>query len=199
MENKCVFITGSSRGLGKCLASEFLNAGYRTISHNRKIADLSQEEDLEKLKKYIGIVKPRIFINNAGLYNEKDVLKEIKVNLIAPIVLIDFVGEIMSKNGGGIIININSTAGKVPNYKEALYCASKFGLRGFSESVKYELLKDNVRIIDLYPGAINTGMSAHRKDRNKLIDLKEFSRFVRLITETKSFVANDINFIRTNY
>lgn len=221
MKNKWVLITGSSRGLGRHLAIEFAKTNHNIVLHGTKesddffktlkqikkynvefktvFADLSNKYGLAKIKKYINLIKPAIFINNAALYSEKDALKQISLNLVAPIILTEYVCKIMAKNSGGAIININSMAGKIANYKEAVYCASKFGLRGFSESIKYEMLKRGIRIIDLYPGAINTGMSANRKDKNNLIDPEEFAKFILTFIETKSFIAHDINFIKTRY
>jgi short-subunit dehydrogenase len=61
------------------------------------------------------------------------------------------------------------------------------------------LEKYGVQIIDLYPGAINTGMSKNRKDKNKLIDSKELASFVVSLTKFKTMVPNSIIVQRTRY
>jgi D-glycero-beta-D-manno-heptose 1-phosphate adenylyltransferase len=95
--------------------------------------------------------------------------------------------------GGGMIVNVNSVAGLRGSAHEPVYAASKFGLRGFSESVKDAWFKCGVRMIDVYAGAIATGMSARRSDIADLIDPEELATFIVRLCDTRSFVAREIN------
>ena len=63
----------------------------------------------------------------------------------------------MKKSGGGYIINIGSLAGKNPIAGMSAYCASKFGLLGFTESLMQEVRYDHIRVTCLMPGSVNTG------------------------------------------
>src|SRR3989338_4795596 len=105
--------------------------------------------------------------------------------------------EYFRTKGGGTIININSMAGLVGSNHEPLYAASKFGLRGFSESVKGEWIKHGVRMIDVHSGAIGTGMSAKRADLKSLIDPKELAEFIVGLCQTDSFFVREFNVQRT--
>src|SRR6185503_11118398 len=71
---------------------------------------------------------------------------------------------LMKKSGGGYIINIGSLAGKNPIAGMAAYCASKFGLLGFSESLMQEVRYDHIRVSCVMPGSVNTsfGRSSER-------------------------------------
>jgi rfaE bifunctional protein nucleotidyltransferase chain/domain len=95
--------------------------------------------------------------------------------------------------GDGMIVNVNSVAGLRGSAHEPVYAASKFGLRGFSESVKDAWFARGVRMIDVYAGAIATGMSAGRSDIASLIDPEELAAFIVRICNTRSFVAREIN------
>lgn len=58
----------------------------------------------------------------------------------------------MIQNNGGTIINISSGGGKTGIPKFSAYCASKFGVMGFSESISKEVLSTNIRDMVLCPG-----------------------------------------------
>jgi 3-oxoacyl-[acyl-carrier protein] reductase len=65
----------------------------------------------------------------------------------------------MTKRGSGTIINVSSGAGKSGFPKLSAYCASKFGIIGLSESLVGEVSNHNdIRLMALCPGEINTGM-----------------------------------------
>jgi short-subunit dehydrogenase len=63
----------------------------------------------------------------------------------------------MRMNGGGRIVNISSIGGKLGVPHLAAYCASKFALTGFSQSVRAELARENILITTVCPGLMRTG------------------------------------------
>jgi len=62
----------------------------------------------------------------------------------------------LMKGRGGYIINIGSLAGKHASAGSAAYCASKFALVGFSESLMQEVRYDHIRVSHLMPGSVHT-------------------------------------------
>ncbi len=66
----------------------------------------------------------------------------------------------MQKGGGGFIVNIGSLAGKNAFPSGAAYCASKFALVGFSESLMQEVRHDDIRVAYIMPGSIDTQFGA---------------------------------------
>ena len=62
----------------------------------------------------------------------------------------------MKKNKQGNIVFINSIAGRQPFSQSAAYVSSKFALRGFASSLREELREDNIKVMSVYPGAIDT-------------------------------------------
>jgi NAD(P)-dependent dehydrogenase (short-subunit alcohol dehydrogenase family) len=79
----------------------------------------------------------------------------------------------MKKRGGGYIINIGSLAGKEAFAGAAAYCATKFGLVGFSEALMQEIRHDHIKVTYVMPGSVNTsfGRSTEQdpKDTWKLL------------------------------
>jgi 3-oxoacyl-[acyl-carrier protein] reductase len=66
----------------------------------------------------------------------------------------------MREAGGGMIVNISSVAGKKGWANASAYCASKFGLTGFTEALADEGKEHSIRAIVLYPGAMATNWGA---------------------------------------
>lgn len=98
-----------------------------------------------------------VLINNAGVYDGLAVDVTL-VNLDVPILLTQSLYPMMKARGSGLIVNINSLAGKTFNASEAVYCASKWGLRGYMGSFRYEARQHGVGVLDIYPGAMQTDM-----------------------------------------
>lgn len=77
-------------------------------------------------------------------------------NLVAPVKLTRRLYTLFLTKKHGTIININSLLGLEPRELNSIYCASKWGLRGFTDSLRLEAEKNGVRVIGVYPGRIKT-------------------------------------------
>ena len=105
-----------------------------------------------------------ILINNAGVgsrsYVEQMSVEEwnatIGTNLSGVFHCCREALPLIKANGGGYIINIGSLAGKHASAGSAAYCASKFALVGFSESLMQEVRFDHIRVSHVMPGSVNT-------------------------------------------
>jgi short-subunit dehydrogenase len=72
----------------------------------------------------------------------------------------------MRKRGGGYILNIGSLAGKQAFAGAAAYCASKFGLIGFSEALMQEVRYDHIKVSYIMPGSVNTSFGRHEEEES---------------------------------
>ena len=181
--NKCALVTASSKGLGKAIAKEFINQDYRVILHGRDknkllttreelgsnvidaiVGDLRSEVTVEKL---YNVSKERIsvLVNNAAIpcyglpldeMGEDQVWESLETNLVAPIKLTKKIYPLLKQQGYGSIININSIVGKEPKKFRSVHSATKWGLKGFTKSLRIEAHEHNVQLINIYPTQIKT-------------------------------------------
>jgi NAD(P)-dependent dehydrogenase (short-subunit alcohol dehydrogenase family) len=107
-----------------------------------------------------------VLVNNAGLWlegdiggNEPEAIKQvIDTNLLGPILVARAVLPIMKRQGRGQILNVNSTSGVEPYADWPVYVASKYGLRGFSDSLQRSLDGTGIRVLSIYPGGMGTDL-----------------------------------------
>ncbi len=189
---KSIWITGASSGIGKATASKFHNSGYNIIISSRqkkKLENFAKEMGNNSSKIHIfpcdfsisaeiDSISNNIFskfkidclVNNAGITSfktaEQTTFVEIKniidTNLLGAIFTIKSVLPQMIKNGGGTIINILSVVTHKIFTNSSIYSASKMGLLGFSNSLREEVRKHNIRVINISPGATDTSMWTER-------------------------------------
>jgi short-subunit dehydrogenase len=106
-----------------------------------------------------------VLVNNAAFNHRGELLDAdptalahiVDVNLKAPILLTRAFLPHLVKHAKANVVNVASIAGQVPLPGEATYCATKFGLRGFSMSIAEELRETTVRVSLVSPGPIDTG------------------------------------------
>ncbi|NWF90628.1 MAG: SDR family oxidoreductase, partial [Ignavibacteriaceae bacterium] len=87
----------------------------------------------------------------------------------------------MIKNGGGTIINILSVVTKKIFTKSSAYSASKYGLLGYTNSLREEVRKHNIRIINVIPGATQTPMWSNEirdKFGDRMMSVNEIAQVV---------------------
>lgn len=180
-----VVITGAGSGLGASLAAKYNQAGYfvvllgRTKEKLERVAytfennnyavyavDVSSFEDVQKTFSEIKSTHSTIdiLVNNAGVgyfdlaenLENSQVEQMIDINLKGTIYCTQQVlGEMKERNEGSII-NVVSTAGVEGKVTESVYCASKFGVKGFTESILKELEETNVHVHGIYMGGMKT-------------------------------------------
>jgi 3-oxoacyl-[acyl-carrier protein] reductase len=185
-QNNFVLITGSARGLGKELALVFASNNFDIILHDKTVNDLKEiEEKISKRGvnycSVVGDLKSdktlgdlyqasrekglAVLINNAGIlclklpfqdFNNEQIGDVMLTNLVSPIKLTSRIYPLFLENGQGTIININSICGLEAHKFRALYSSSKYGLRGFSDTLKLEAEENGIRVIDIYPSQIRT-------------------------------------------
>lgn len=110
-----------------------------------------------------------ILINNAGVMllepvdtaPEENWRRMLLVNVMGLMVVTQAALPAMRKRRDGHIVNISSTAGRVANPTAAAYAATKFGVVGFSEALRKEVFKDNIRVTVIEPGAVATELREH--------------------------------------
>jgi NAD(P)-dependent dehydrogenase (short-subunit alcohol dehydrogenase family) len=108
-------------------------------------------------------------VNNAGVLAVGPLVRVpvaaldrmLAINLRGPMLLTRAVLPPMLRQPSGSIVNVASQLGKFGAAAYAGYCASKFGLVGFTETLAEELARTNVRVWAVCPGLVDTPM-AHR-------------------------------------
>ncbi|MGY2893077.1 SDR family NAD(P)-dependent oxidoreductase [Deinococcus sp. UYEF24] len=186
-----VLLTGASSGIGEATARHLAGLGYALVLTARRAellgrlaneldpggthiltvaADVSDQQSRERLVQAAleRFGRIDVLINNAGIsiakghwWDDPDPLRVLGVNLLAPIELTRLVLPAMLERGSGNVVNIGSVAGRVATH--GMYSASKFGLRGFSLSLRRELLPTGIGVSMVSPGFIRTPMNAETR------------------------------------
>ncbi|MEW9670413.1 SDR family oxidoreductase [Ammoniphilus sp. 3BR4] len=184
MEGKIVVITGAGSGLGASLAKKYAELGCHvcllgrtktkliriaeTLNYKHSIyeVDVSSKNDVTKVFQLINeeVGSIDLLINNAGVgyfdlaenLNGEAVHQMIDINLKGTIFCTQEVLKDMKTRNQGQIVNIVSLSGKRGQVNESVYCASKFGVRGFSESLVLELKDTSIQVFAAYMGNMKT-------------------------------------------
>lgn len=229
MANNFILITGSSKGIGKNLAIEFSRLGFNVIIHGRNKknldevknlvnknnaecmvikGDITDKNTINTLAKKAEEKNIDILINNAGIYYNSgfenislNKYKEImEVNFFSSVSLTKKILPIFVNKNSGLIVNINSLAGKQGASGESAYSASKHALKGFSDSLKYEVVKQGIKIMDFYIGAVATDITKKRKNGNLLIQPKDLAKYiVSACKDYPSLTISETNILRCKY
>jgi NAD(P)-dependent dehydrogenase (short-subunit alcohol dehydrogenase family) len=185
LANKISIVTGGARGIGKAIvrrlhaagafvivvdtALELLNDLKAELGHRvfTCVADVSNEMELKTaLAPVITSRGPvTILVNNAAAVTRRAKLidltleewqRTINVNLTGAFLVSKLVIPQMCSNGGGVILNIASQLGHVAVEGAAAYCTTKGAILQFTRSLALDHAEDNIRVVALSPGAIQT-------------------------------------------
>ncbi|MEH7331602.1 SDR family oxidoreductase [Neobacillus drentensis] len=208
---KTIIVTGAGTGLGKELAFLFSKKGYHLLLAGRNSAKLlaakdeiesgggtadilvldirNNEEVSEKIKDIGSTCHIAGLVNNAGVghfgpfeeIDEKQILEMLNTNVLGTIFMTKAVLPLLQVKGEGRIMNIISTAGLRGKVNEAVYAASKFAVRGFTESLQKEYEDSGIKINAVYMGGMATPFwsgSDHIKDPSRLSSPKQVAEMI---------------------
>lgn len=185
MENKKVwFVTGASKGLGLTLVKKLLSKGYNVAATSRNLDDLSKavgasenflpisvnlmnEESVESAvsQTISKFGKLDVVVNNAGYgmlgaleeLSDKEARENFDVNVFGSLNVIRKSLPQMRKQQSGHIFNISSIGGFSGNFPGfGIYCATKFAVAGFTESLAAEVKSLGIKATVIEPGYFRT-------------------------------------------
>lgn len=146
-----------------------------SVSVTTYVVDLSDREQTDTAISRIVVAHPdvNLLFNNAGVAlggrfsqtSEADFDWLMQINLLAPIRITRALLPLLIENGNAHIVNTSSLFGLVAPPGQTAYSTSKFGLRGFSESLRHELGEQGsqVGLTVVHPGGIRTNIAANAR------------------------------------
>ena len=183
---KLVVITGASSGIGKETAKAMSAAGHPLLLIARRVEKLEELSLPNTICKKVDVTdfqalrdaiveaeekygKTDLMVNNAGAMllgsiDTQDIAewqRMYDLNVMALLNGMQAVLPDMKERKGGTIVNISSIAGKKTFPAHAAYCGTKFAVHAISENVREEVAANDVRVITIAPGAVETELLSH--------------------------------------
>jgi dehydrogenase/reductase SDR family member 7B len=197
LQNKVVWITGASSGIGEALVKLLSKRGAKIVISSRRcdelirvkneallgesesmliVFDLSDISQLDVMVKKVIVKFGRIdiLINNAGI-SQRSKASETAVEIDRKIMEVNYFGTValtkavlpyMIAQKSGYIVSLSSLMGKIGFYNRTAYAASKHALHGFFDSLRMEVLEDNIKVMLVCPGYVKTNISLNALNSN---------------------------------
>ena len=178
VKNKIAIVTGSSKGLGLAIVHQLLEEGAIVFGWSRSHTKIDHPNfnscqvnvcDEEEIKSNFGAVlnlhgQVDIIVNNAGFgiysplveMDSVDIRQMFDTNVFGIFYLTKCAIPTMKENKSGHIVNISSIAGITGIENMSVYNATKFAVKGLSESLFKELRPHGIKVSCVLPGSIST-------------------------------------------
>jgi NAD(P)-dependent dehydrogenase (short-subunit alcohol dehydrogenase family) len=235
-DQKSIFVTGAGSGIGRATAQLFAERGWfvglfdvntegleetaASLPEGQRISmtfDVRDRSGWTRAVEAFGQATNRrmhVLFNNAGVgkggwieeMSDDDIDLVLDVNLKGVINGVNAALPLLRETPGARIVNTASVAGVFGAPKMAVYCATKFGVRGLTEALDVEFSRYGVRVVSLMPWFIDTAIldgnqagpaSSNRRIRDQLVETKTPIYPVRMAAERAWDAAhgNDIHYM----
>lgn len=210
MGKKMIIITGGASGLGLELVKQSIERDLFVCNIDRDYEKMKLLNDNDNYKGFIGDISDeefvkdtineisklgniKILINNAGepvfkmpiQYRKSDIDKCLKG--LQGMILFSTECLKVTQEKDLKIVNIMSSAALKGNKQEAVYCATKWGEKGYTESLKAAYKGTSVKVIGVYPGGINTNFYKNSRD---YVSKEKQNSFMNPVDVAKTILEN---------
>lgn len=221
-DGKVALVTGGARGMGASHVEGLVEEGARVVAadileaEGKDLAarfgesamfaklDVTHDHEWEDV---VRMTEERfgpidILVNNAGIVaygtlvdmTPAEFKHVLDINLYGCFLGMHYTIPSLRKAGGGVIINVSSTAGMMGYGQIGAYVASKWGVRGLTKTAALELGAEGIRVMSIHPGPIATPMTADLGD--ELTMAQPIARFGKPeeVTALMMFLASDATY-----
>ena len=218
LQDQVCVVTGAARGIGLAVAQALASKGARVVladvdeaalnavtvpNAKAVVCDITKAADVARLAAEAGDVA--VWINNAGLarhrwipdYTEAEIDLMLAVNLKGTILGSQAALRAMIPHKRGHIINVISTASLRGIPSETVYCAAKWGVRGFTQGLQEEAAAHRIRVTAVLPGDVATefwdGASERQAPKEKFLTPQKVAEAIVQVIEMDDFcVAREL-------
>ena len=196
MKSHFAIVTGASSGMGLEFAKQLAQRGYnllivsnvpeiydvaKQIQGVEVIAlqmDLGQQNSARELYEYAQEhdIEVEVLVNNAGVYHDRDILNDseaftsliMNLHMYTPAMLCYLFGQDMRERRKGYILNVCSVTSKMAVQRLGTYGSTKAFLAHFTRALHIELRQYGIKVTDVSPGAVDTGLFSIRPTMTRL-------------------------------
>lgn len=185
IQGKTVLVTGANRGIGKAILEACLEHGanrvYAAVRQESSVVELHERFGDRVVPRALDLTDNATIINAASLSPDVEVVinnggllrtaapldenfiqtfqEELETNMFGLVRMAQAFAPILSKNGGGAFVQINSVASLKTFHDFTSYCASKAASYSYTQGLRESFAKQNTHVLSVHPGPIATDMA----------------------------------------
>src|SRR5229473_818231 len=204
LAGKAVLVTGASAGIGRATAAALARAGAKVIATGRRQAELDALKKQVSVHTMAGDLNDSsfvdelaatardvdIFVNNAGILKYAPLLEMedadceamFRTNVLSAFRITKAIAKSMVKRRRGHIIVMSSTAAREVYPLGGIYCGTKHALSAITRGLRLELQGHGIKVTEIAPGMVDTGIRAG-SDHPRVLEALKGRKFAPLTAD----------------